>query len=112
MIHKKHPRVYRRYWQLVAAAICFIIALIILALWFTPVMAVDVGAKSAPTPTPVPTLGPLYIDMQHGQRMHVRCGFIPDESDPQPAGQFTSPQFGIDVFVLDCGAFGSARVGE
>lgn len=62
--------------------------------------------------TPDPTAEPLYIDMQHGQRMYVRCGVVPGESDPQPAGQFASPQFGVDVMVLDCNAFGSARVGE
>lgn len=70
----------------------------------------DVGAKSAPTPTPVPTLEPLYIDVQHGQRIHVRCGTVGEGA--QPAGQFTAPQLGVDVLILDCLEFGSTGVDQ
>ena len=81
--------------------------------WFSIVSPVAVDAAPAPTATPVTvtTPEPLYIEVQHGQRVYIQCGTVPD-LDTQPAGQFTSPQFGVDVLILDCLEFGSTVAGE
>ena len=87
--------------------------LFLFALTLATPSPVAVDAAPAPTATPVTvtTPEPLYIEVQHGQRVYIQCGTVPD-LDTQPAGQFTSPQFGVDVLILDCVEFGSTVNGE
>ena len=97
------------YRLIILALLCLTFAVT----WFSIVSPVAVDAAPAPTATPVTvtTPEPLYIEVQHGQRVYIQCGTVPD-LDTQPAGQFTSPQFGVDVLILDCLEFGSTVAGE
>ncbi len=92
------------YRLIVLALLCLTFAIT----WFSIASPVAVDAAPAPTSTPVTvtTPEPLHIELQHGQRVIILCGTVPD-LDTQPAGQFTSPQFGVDVLILDCVEFGS-----
>ena len=93
----------------------FLAALILFLTWLTLATPSPVAVDAAPAPTATPvtvtTPEPLYIEVQHGQRVYIQCGTVPD-LDTQPAGQFTSPQLGVDVLILDCLEFGSTVAGE
>lgn len=96
------------YRLIILALLCLTFAVT----WFSIASPVAVDAAPAPTATPVPvtTPEPLYIEVQHGQRVYIQCGTV--GLDLQFAGQFTSPQFGVDVLILDCLEFGSTVAGE
>ncbi len=105
LLHSDRFLIYR---LIILALLCLTFAVT----WFG-VQPVATGAAPAPTSTPVTvtTPEPLHIEVQHGQRVYIRCGTVAD-LDTQPAGQFTSPQLGNDVLILDCVEFGSTVAGE
>lgn len=104
MRHK--TREVKLYWQLIALAL---IMIVIAVAWFAVARPATGQGGDYAVPNPTPT--PLYIEATHGQRIYIRCGASSGEST-QPAGQFASPQLGVDVLILDCEPFGSTVAGE
>lgn len=87
MTHKKHPYVYRRYWQLFAAAIFFIVAVFILFVFLLPAFA-----DTAPVDQ--------HVILEWGQTVHVLC--TQDAFDSQPNGITNIDVTGSDNLTITC----------